>query len=85
MAGEVLCLCSPKTVFNHYLWSMLRMTATNTSTLLGQYERNFLRAFPTLDAIHKIITAVIDLFKTSHLYKQTSNGFHANSLVITVR
>lgn len=60
------------------------MPATNTGMPLGEYERNFLGAFPTLDAIHKIITAVLDLFKTSYLCKQTSNGFHANSLAIIV-
>lgn len=61
------------------------MPPTNTGMPLGEYTRNSLGAFPTLDAIHKIITAVLALFKTSHLYKQTSNGFHANSLAITVR
>lgn len=57
----------------------------NTGTPLGESERSFLGAFPALDAIHKIIAAVIDLFKSSHLCKQTSNGVHANSLAITVK
>lgn len=83
--GEALCLCSPKTVFKHYLSSMLRMPAANTGMPLGEYERCFPGVFPTLDTIHKIITVAIGLFKTLHLCTQISNGFHANSLAITVR